>query len=77
MAEKLQDKTTLSREEAADRLEALAAEIREGTGNIRVGNKRVALSPADSLTYDISVSERTSLLRGDRETVAVELRWKP
>jgi amphi-Trp domain-containing protein len=77
MAEKLNDETTLTREEVAENLEALAAEIREGSGNIRVGNKTVELSPADEITYGISVAERKPLLRGNRETVTVDLKWRP
>ncbi|MFC5969875.1 amphi-Trp domain-containing protein [Halomarina salina] len=77
MAEKLQDETTLSREAAAERLEHLAGELREGSGNFRVGNKTVELSPAEELSYEISVEERKSLLRSNRETVTVTLNWKP
>jgi amphi-Trp domain-containing protein len=77
MAEKLQDEAKLSREEAAERLERLAQEIREGSGSIRVGNKTVGLSPAEQLNYEVLVKERSSLLRGNRETVTVTMEWKP
>ncbi|MWG33515.1 amphi-Trp domain-containing protein [Halomarina oriensis] len=77
MAEKLQDEAKLSREDAADRLEGLAREIREGSGSIRVGNKTVELSPSEEVTYEISVKERSSLLRGNRETITVTMEWKP
>lgn len=75
------DKTThgekLSREEAAERLEELAAELREGSGNIQVGNKTIELSPSEKIAYEIGVRERSSLLRGDYETITVKMDWKP
>lgn len=77
MAEKLQDQSTLSREEVAENLEQLAQEIRDGSGNFRVGNKTVELTPAEQITYEIGVHERTSLLRSNRETVSVKLEWAP
>ena len=77
MAEKLQNEATLSRDEVAENLEQLAEEIRNGTGNFRVGNKTVELTPSEQVTYEIGVHERTSLLRSNRETVTVKLEWKP
>ena len=77
MAKKLQNETTLSRDEVAENLEQLAQEVRDGSGNIRVGNKTVELSPAEEVSYEIGVNERTSLLRSNRETVTVKLEWKP
>ncbi|WP_254537942.1 amphi-Trp domain-containing protein [Halomarina litorea] len=77
MADKTSHGEKLAREEAADRLEALAQEIRDGSGNVRVGNKTVELSPADSIAFEIGVRERSSLLRGNYETVTVKMDWKP
>ncbi|AGB31916.1 hypothetical protein C488_06455 [Natrinema pellirubrum DSM 15624] len=68
----------VTREEAADQLRALADEI-EGTGQatVRTGNKTVDLTPSESIAYEVGVRERSSILRGNRETVTVKLDWKP
>lgn len=78
MAERTSDSERVDRETAADRLEDVARELRQAEDvRIRVGNKNVELQPPETLTYEIDVVERTSMLRGDRETVEIELRWKP
>jgi amphi-Trp domain-containing protein len=77
MADKTVDSEKLNREETAERLEELAREIREGTGDVRVGNKRIQLSPSEKIAYEIAVRERSSLLRGNYETVTVRMDWKP
>lgn len=77
MTEKNLNEEELTREEIAERLEELADEFREGTGNIRVGNKTIRLSPPETIAYEIGVRERSSLLRGSHETVTVKLDWKP
>lgn len=78
MAEKTLEAERLSREEAADRLHELADQIGgEGPANVEVGNKRIELSPGSELGYEVGVRERSSLLRGSRESVTVKLDWKP
>lgn len=67
----------ISKEEAADRLEGLAEQLRRENAQIEVGNKIVRLSPASELSYEIDVREESSFLRGKRESVEVELEWKP
>ncbi|WP_455449669.1 amphi-Trp domain-containing protein [Natrinema thermotolerans] len=58
---------------------ALAADEIEGTGQatVRTGNKTVDLTPSESIAYEVGVRERSSILRGNRETVTVKLDWKP
>lgn len=72
------DAEELPREEVAERLRELAdAFDGDGDAQVRVGNKNVTLHPASSIAYEIGVSERSSVLRGSREGVTVELDWKP
>lgn len=77
MAEKTIAEDEVTREEAADRLEALAAEIREGDCNVRVGNKTVTVDPPSSIAFEVGVRESSSLLRGNRESVTVKMDWRP
>ncbi|SIR89718.1 amphi-Trp domain-containing protein [Haladaptatus litoreus] len=78
MSEKILNEEKISREEVADRLQAIAHELREGgDANIDVGNKTVTLSPADSVGYEIGTRESSSVLCGSRESVTVKLDWKP
>ena len=77
MGDKTINERSLSPEEVAERLRELADEIEDGDGaNIRVGNKTISLSPATTIGFEIGVRERSSLLRGDRESVTVKLDWK-
>ncbi|WP_435156927.1 amphi-Trp domain-containing protein [Haladaptatus sp. DFWS20] len=78
MAEKTLHEEKISREEVADRLQAIAHELREnGDADIDVGNKTVTLSPPDAVAYEISTRESSSVLRGNRESVTIKLDWKP
>ncbi len=78
MVDKTLSADEVTREEAAERLRALADEI-DGTGatSVRTGNKTVDLTPSESIAYEVGVRERSSILRGQRETVTVKLDWKP
>ncbi|WP_132060589.1 amphi-Trp domain-containing protein [Halorussus amylolyticus] len=67
----------LSREEAADRLQELAAQLRTADADVAVGNKTVRLSPGEQVSYEIDVREESSFLRGARESVELELEWEP
>ena len=78
MSEKTLHEEKLSRKEAADRLDAIADQLREkGDANVDVGNKTVTLSPRKKIGYEIGIRESSSVLRGDRETVTIKLDWKP
>lgn len=68
----------LEREEAAERLRELADELEHGDrSTVRTGNKTVDLRPADSIAYEVSVRERSSILRGQRESVTIKMDWQP
>ncbi|MFC6726461.1 amphi-Trp domain-containing protein [Halobium palmae] len=78
MVEKTIDEQRLPREEVAARLQAIADELlTEGDVDVRVGNKEIRLHPSDEVGYEIGVRERSSVLRGSRESVTVRLDWKP
>lgn len=67
----------ISREEAADRLQTLAEELRSTEAAVQVGNKTVRVSPSESVAFEIEVREKSSFLRGNRESVEIDLEWKP
>jgi amphi-Trp domain-containing protein len=72
------DENEMSLEEAAQRLEALAAELRdEDTFDIDIENRTVHLSPPSTIAMEVGVRETSSLLRGARETVTIKMDWKP
>ena len=78
MVNKTLNAEKISREETASRLRALADAI-EGDGDdaeVSVGNKRITLRPRSSVGYEIGVRERSSVLRGSRESVTVTMEWK-
>lgn len=77
MAETTDYQEDVTREEAADLMQELAAELRgEGPAQIPVGNKLLTLSPASTLEYDIEVEERSPMLGGDRQEITVSVRWE-
>jgi len=45
--------------------------------SVPVGNKDISLTPSESVNYSINVVERHRRFRGSRETVRIELDWKP
>lgn len=68
----------LTRDEAAERLREVADELEgDGHASIRTGNKTVELRPSASVAYEIGVRERSSILRGSRETITIKMDWKP
>ncbi|PSQ61272.1 MAG: amphi-Trp domain-containing protein [Halobacteriales archaeon SW_8_66_22] len=78
MAEQTSTTEQLDRERAADRLNDLASALRNGEEmTVPVGNKDIALTPPDSVNYSIDVVEKQRRFRGSRETVRIELDWKP
>jgi len=78
MAQRTTANETLPRDELAAYLRDLAAEFERGDEQITVpvGNKNVTLMPPETLDVSVEVVERSSMLRGDRETVDIELSWK-
>ena len=77
MAETTAFSDEVAREEASDLLQELARELRDGgTTDVRVGNKRLTLSPSSVLEYDIEVQERSPMLGGEREEITVSLEWE-
>ncbi|WP_254764294.1 amphi-Trp domain-containing protein [Natrinema marinum] len=78
MVEKTLSEDEFTRTEAADRLRELADELEgDGSSSVRTGNKTVDLHPSETIAYEVGVRERSSILRGDRETVTIKLDWKP
>jgi len=68
----------LDRETAATRLEEIAKALRnEETVDVRVGNKSISLTPPETVSFRVDVVEKNKLLRGDRETIEIEIDWKP
>lgn len=77
MADRTSFTDTKTRAQIADQLRDIADAFESGDTTVEVGNKSVHLSPPDAINYQIDVVERSSLLRGDHETVEIELGWKP
>jgi len=77
MADRTSYSDTAARDQIADQLRELADAFESSDTNVQVGNKSVHLSPPDSINYQIDVVERSSLLRGDHESVEIEFGWKP
>ncbi|RQG99786.1 amphi-Trp domain-containing protein [Natrarchaeobius oligotrophus] len=76
MSETTKHADEISRDEAADLLQELARELRDGgAAEIRVGNKMLTLSPDSVLEYEIKVDERSPMLGTDHEEVTVSLEW--
>ena len=69
---------SMNREELGNYLKRLGDEIDgEGEITVPVDNRTVRLHPSEAITCDVEVVERSSLIRGSRETVSLELSWKP
>lgn len=78
MAEQTTNDDTLDRETAADRLNDIASALRSGDDvRVRVGNKNITLEPPETVNYRIDVIEKRKRFRGSRETIRIELDWKP
>lgn len=77
MADSTEHSSKMNRQEFADFLRELADEF-EGDGDIDVpvGNKSIELHPPESLKRDIEVVERSSILRGSKEAIELDVRWK-
>lgn len=80
MADTTKFSDEMSREEVASALHEIAEELAKGSGEsvtLRLGNKQVTVQPGDSIDYEISVTERSSMLRKDRQRLDLNLKWKP
>jgi amphi-Trp domain-containing protein len=78
MAERTTNAETLERALAADKLSDIATALREGEQmRVRVGNKNIELDPPEEVNYQIEVIEKKKRFRGNRETIKIELDWKP
>lgn len=78
MAQKTSVPEEVAPEEVAERLHELAEEFEAGDEVVaRTGNKTVELSPSDPLAYELTVRERGSVLRGNRESVTIRMDWSP
>jgi amphi-Trp domain-containing protein len=78
MADQTTNTESLDRETAAERLDAIADALRDGEEfTVSVGNKDISLSPPETIDYRIDVIEKRARFRGSRETVKIELDWKP
>jgi amphi-Trp domain-containing protein len=79
MAERTTRDDVMSRAELAAYFAALAEEFDgdEEEVDITLGNKTVSLSPPAEVNVLTDIIERSSRLRGSRETVKIEMSWKP
>ncbi|WP_436347090.1 amphi-Trp domain-containing protein [Natronorubrum sp. FCH18a] len=79
MAQRTTADEKLPRSELAAYLAELSEEFDRGEEEIHVdvGNKTISLNPAEEVDFSVDVVERSSMLRGSRETVKIELSWKP
>ncbi|MFC4357481.1 amphi-Trp domain-containing protein [Halobium salinum] len=77
MADSTEHSSKMNREEFAGYLRRLADEFeKEGDIDVPVGNKSVRLHPPDSVKRDIEVVERSSILRGSKEAIGLDVKWK-
>ncbi|MGB9963775.1 amphi-Trp domain-containing protein [Halobacterium hubeiense] len=77
MANRTTSAERLDREAAAARLEAVAASLRADECTVRVDNKDITLRPTDAIEFQLDVVEKQAMFREDRETVQIELDWRP
>lgn len=77
MANSTESSQTMDRQEFAEYLRDLADQFDgDADANIAVGNKRVNLSPTRNVKTEIEVIERSSMLRGNKESIELNARWK-
>ncbi len=68
----------MDRTVVADKLNNLAGSFRsEGPAQVEVGNKSVELNPTQEVSYSIDVVETKRRFRGNRESIKIEISWKP
>ncbi len=77
MADSTKHEETVDREEFVTYLRRLADEFeKEGDIDVPVGNKTVRLHPPGKVTRKVEVVERSSILRGDKESLKLDITWK-
>lgn len=77
MANTTESKETVSRKELATYLRNLADQFEsDGDTQIQVGNKSVAVHPPENVKREVTVIERSALLRGDKEALELDIKWK-
>lgn len=77
MANTTESKETVSRKELATYLRNLADQFEsDGDTQIQVGNKSVAVHPPENVKREVTVIERSALLRGDKEALELDVKWK-
>ena len=79
MADKTEFTSEMNRAELASYLHEIAEQFEseeEGPVTVTLGNKRVTLRPSDSLNCDVAVTERSSLLRKNRQELSINVQWK-
>ena len=79
MVERTTSDEVLSRTELADYLSELARRFEESESgvDVPVGNKTVSLGHSEDVSVSVDVVERSSRIRGSRETVTVKMSWTP
>jgi amphi-Trp domain-containing protein len=77
MAEKNISEEKLDRAVAAERLREIADDLESDEEfDIDIDNKTITLHPRDSVAFELGVRERSSILRGSRESVTIKMDWK-
>ncbi|MFC6836005.1 amphi-Trp domain-containing protein [Halomarina ordinaria] len=79
MTSKTSYDSTMTREEVAAYLHAIADEFASGEedATIDLGNKQVTVQPSDKVNVDVTVTERDAMLRKNRQKLDLELKWRP
>lgn len=77
MVDSTEHKSKMNREEFADYLRRLAGEFeKDAEMDIMVGNKSIQLHPPSDVKSEIEVVERSSMLRGNKESIELDVTWK-
>ena len=74
MADETSTQETMSRNDLAEYLRDLAAELEgEDEANVSMGNKTVTLHPAPEVDCEVTISERSPTLGSDSETIRIDM----
>ena len=77
MANTTESKETVTRTEFATYLRNLADQFEsDGDAEIQIGNKSVTVHPSKNVKREVTVIERSAILRGDKEALDLEVKWK-
>ena len=79
MAQRTTNDERMTRSEMAGFLREIADEMGSGEGSVRIpiGNKRIRLSPPETVDSEATVTERSRRLRKDTEELELTFRWNP